>query len=133
MSNKFNSLLPIPTNDERKMLNPEIAMQELIEVLNEKYSSMITGVITATQSGGFADDPILNFTFYLVFARRDNYSYPLFHAKCLNQNGSYPLEVSSHYGPPIPHGVAIDYVSFIGVIEAILAEERTRNVILSMY
>ena len=133
MANNFASLLPIPNDSERKKFNPEYAMHELIQVIDSKYSSHITGIIASTQIGAFADDPILEFTFYLVFSRRDNYSYPLFNAKCINNNGSYPLDISSHYGPPISHGVANDYSSFIQKMEEILAEEKTRNVILSMY
>ncbi len=133
MSNRFEALLPTPDNIQRKEYNPEFVMEELTNDLLSKYGTRIVGAFASTTETAFADSPVLDYTYYLIFARHDNFSYPLFTAKCINGNGSYPLRIMSHYAPPNDHGTVYNYESFSEVVEKILKEERTRTVILSMY
>jgi hypothetical protein len=131
MDNIFDNLLPNP-DEKSKVHDPELVMKDLVNSLSARYNDKILGIIAST-SGIENDSPILSYTFYLVFKRHDNYSYPLFQATCIEQNGSYPLHVISHYGPPTDYGNVQDYEAFEKAIAEILQEQRTRNVILSLY
>ncbi len=133
MSNRFEALLPIPDNSQRQEYNPEYVMEQLNNDLLARYQSRIVGSFVSTSETAFADSPVVEYTYYLIFARHDNFSYPLFTATCIFGNGSYPLQVRSHYAPPIDHGRVDDHESFSNVIEEILREQKTRAVILSMY
>lgn len=133
MANKFNDLLPTPSDNDVKANNPEYAMRELSDDLLSKYRDRIVGVFASTSEITSSQRTILNYTYYLIFPRHDNFSYPLFTAKCVDGNGSYPIEVMSHYGPPIAHGKLKNYDEFTLAISDILKEDRTRNIILSMY
>lgn len=133
MSKRFEDLLPTPNESQRKEFNPGYVMQELINDLSSKYGARIVGAFASTFETTWADSPVLDYTFYLIFSGHDDFSYPLFTAKCINGNGSYPLRVTSHYAPPVDHGTVYNAESFSAVIEKILKEERTRALILSMY
>ena len=131
MDNLFKEFLPDPSEKSKKD-DPELVMKELSDSLNAMYSDRIIGLIASTSDVNDGST-ILSYTFYLVFKRHDNFSYPLFNASCKEQNGSYPLQVTSHYGPPVDHGLVNNYTEFESVIKSILKEPRTRNIILSMY
>lgn len=133
MSENFKNFLPDPKEQEDSKLNPETVLLRLAETINSTYNGRITG--TVTSSSKFVDDEkqVLTYTLLLTFTRHDDYLYPLLVAECVNRDGSYPIKVQSHYGPPIPHGEIDGEENFEKAIQNILKETRTRNVILSMY
>ena len=129
----FKNILPDP-NDPSLRKSPELIMRRLMDDIAAKYSGHISATFTSS-SQVFEDgaSSVLDYTFYLIFLKQDNFSYPLFTATCMMQDGAYPLVIRSHYGPPIDYGKAADGEAFEKIIELIFKEERTRNVILSMY
>jgi len=129
----FKSLLPDPDEKGGSKLDPEVVLNELAESITDRYHGRILGVFASTSEVIEKDKPKLSYTFYLIFTRHDNYSYPLFTAQCKNSDGSYPIIVNSHYGPPIEHGIITDEDKFRNEIMLILKEEKTRNIILAMY
>ncbi|MEM1407094.1 MAG: hypothetical protein AAGG59_09990 [Bacteroidota bacterium] len=133
MSENFNEFLPNPEEQEHSKLNPEIVLKRLRETVNTKYHERIIAIVTSSSKILGENEEVLSYAFHLQFTRHDNYTYPLLVAECENRDGSYPLKVQSHYGPPIDHGTIRSEEDFEKAIKEILKETRTRNVILSMY
>jgi hypothetical protein len=133
MNIDFSEFLPDPDEEEKSKLSPEPVLDRLAETINSKYQERIIAIVTSTTKVVEENKEILSFTFYLQFKRHDNFTYPLFTVECVNNNGSFPVRVQSHYGPPTSYGEISKPVDFESVIEQILKEERTRNIILSMY
>ena len=108
-------------------------MLDLASTIIGKYNGFIDAYVTSTGEIIGNDNMIVNYTFYLLFKRRDDYIYPLFTATCKLKNGMQLNHCSIYYGPPTPYGDVVDEDNFKKVIEDILKESRTRNVILSLY
>ncbi len=130
----FSSFLPNPDDSDLILkLSPESVLRDLSNTFDTKYSGRIVSAITSTSKEITSENFQLNFTFYLIFTRHDNFSYPLLRIECIQTSGTYPVEVNAHYGPPINFGIAENRDELKAIIDKILSEDRTRNLILSMY
>lgn len=134
MSDNFKNRLPDPNEKAREGLNPEDVLEDLANAIDARYGGKIKGFISSSgeqvEKGKLT---VLSYVFYLVFERHQDYSYRLLEAVCEKQDGSYPINVTAHYGPPVDYGKANDERDFILIVEKILEDKKTRNVILSMY
>jgi hypothetical protein len=133
MSDNFKNLLPDPSKQAESKLNPETVLNNLATTINDRYFGRIIASVTSAGEVIEKDHIVLNYSLYLIFTRHQDYSYPLLTATCKNRDGSYPINVLSHYSPPKDYGEVTSEEQFVKVLEEILKEERTRNVILSMY
>ena len=133
MNKIFEAFLPNPDDKATSGLSPETVLDNLKETIDTRYNGRIIGVPVSTAITNSSGAEVLNYSFFLQFSNHNGYVYRLFEAECTNNDGSYPLKVQSHYGPPIEYGIVDDQVSFEEKIKKILSEERTRKVILSMY
>lgn len=129
MNKDFSILLPQPKNEISSKISPEKVLERLSSSINDLYNNRIIAVITSGQTMM----AYLSFTLYLQFTRHNDFMYPLFTAECFENVGTYPINVSSHYGPKTDYGTIYTEEEFENAIEEILGEERTRNTILSMY
>jgi hypothetical protein len=133
MCKDFTDLLPNPDDKEKSKISPENVLLRLSKSINDRYNKRILGVVASAPVSNEELREVLNYTFYLQFTRQSDYTYPLLTAECIESNGSYPMKVKSHYGPPNDHGVVTTEAEFESAIKDILIEEKTRIIILSMY
>lgn len=130
----YLDLLPDPEDKEKSKLSPEVVMQNLKHSFDARYSGRISSEVVSTSRLNSNGWEVLCFTFYLIFHNHNGYAYRLFEAECVNVDGSYPVLLKSHYGPPVDYGEISDEALFDSTIrEKILKDQRTRNVILSLY
>lgn len=133
MNKDFSKLLPDPKDGEDIKISPEKVLLKLADTFNDRYNGRIIAIVTS--SGKVINEQIetLSFTLYLQFTRHNDFTYPLLVSECFKNSGTYPIKLVSHYGPPTDYGVIETEEKFEEAIEKILVEERTRNIILSMY
>lgn len=132
LNEDFINNLPDPKEKE-SIQNPEALLIALSESFNSKYKDRIFASVLS--SGGYQDDKRITFgyTLVLIFLRHDEYTYPLIKVDCLNADGLFPVTVNSHYSPPVGYGEISNPEGFITVLNEILKEQKTRNIILSMF
>ena len=133
MSKDFSKLLPDPKERSNQKISPETVLIRLSDTFNDRYQGHISTTVTSSGSAVDGKNENLSFTFYLQFNRHNNFIYPLLEADCIETSGTYPIKVVSHYGPPTDYGKVETEEQFEVVIEQILKESRTRNIIISMY
>ena len=138
MAKKFLNTLPEKAEKDEleriRKADPYTLLNQLAEDIQQKYDGKVVGITTsASYDSDDHDNEIKEFSFYLIFNERENYSYRLFEATCLNEDGKYPVKVKAFSGPPVDFKEAKNEQEFGRIIENILKHERTRFIILSNY
>ena len=131
MNNKFNNLLPEPS--DKDFDSPQKVLKELEEAMNNKYDGHIVCSVATSSQITELKERILAFAFYLIFLKHDDYQFRLFEVIPINNNGSYPVQVNAFSGPMEEFGIAKDKSELEQIISDVLQSPRTRNIILSLY
>jgi len=120
--------------DKIRENDPYVVLDQLSQDIESRYQGKIHGVITTTS---YQEDPdggsIKEYAFYLVFANKDNYTYRLFEAACVNEDGKYPIKITSFSNPADVYNDIDKKADFEDIIRRILKDERARFIILSNY
>lgn len=133
MNKDFFSLLPDPKAVNTTPISPEKVLLKLAHDFNDRYNGRIIAIVSSSVKAKNEKIETLSFTLYLQFKRHSEFTYPLLIAECFKNSGTYPIKLVSHYGPPTNYGRIETEGEFEEAIEKVLNEDRTRNIILSMY
>lgn len=129
--NDFLEFLPDPAKKDES-ISPDAVLNKLALNVTNLYKQRIEGLVFPSTKLNIYSSKRITYTFFLRFKKHSDYTYPLIEVECVNEGSTYPIIVSA-LNNSFKAKQINNQKDFEELIQQILKEEKTRNIILSMY